>query len=44
MNTVEDKFHDHYFIIDVIVRDDASRMQDVLKHSSIGDWGQAMKS
>ena len=41
---VEDVFHGHFFIIDGIVINDNSTMQDVLNHLSIGASGQVNKT
>ena len=39
---VEDAFYNLFFIVDVIVSDDDSTMRAVLKHPSIGVWGQVL--
>ena len=44
MKMVEDAYYNRFFIIDVIVSDDDSTIQDVLKHSSIGVRGQVLKT
>ena len=44
LNVVEDAFCHHCFIVVVIVSDDDSTIQAVLKHQSIGSQGQVMKS
>ena len=44
LNMVEDAFYNRFFIIDVIVSDDDSTMQDVLKHPSKGARCQVLKS
>ena len=41
---VEDAFYNQFFIIDVIVIDDESTMQAVLKHPSICVRGQVLKT
>ena len=44
LKMIEDAFYNCFFIIDIIVSDDDSTMQDVLKHSSKGARGQVIKS
>ena len=44
LKMVEYAFRHHFFIIDVIVSNDESTIQAVLKNPSIGAWGQFMKS
>ena len=44
LKIVEDAFYNCFFIIDVIVRDNASTMQAVLKYPSKGTRGQVLKS
>ena len=44
MKMVEDYFYNRFFIIDVIVRDDDSKMRAVLNHPSKGARGQVLKS
>ena len=44
LNMVEDALYNRFFIIDVIVRDDGSKMQAVLKHPSKVAQGQVIKS
>ena len=44
MKMVEDVFYDCFFIIDVIVSDNDSTLQAVLKHPSIGLRGQVINS
>ena len=41
---VEDAFYNRFFIVDVIVNDDDSTMQAVLKYPYIGVRGQVLKS
>ena len=41
---VEDALYNHFFIIDVIIADNESKMQDVLKHPSKGAQGKFLKS
>ena len=43
LKMVEDAFYNHFFIIDVIVSNDGSTMQAVLKHPSICVQGQVLK-
>ena len=44
LKMVEDAFYNRFFIIDVIVSDDDSTMQAVLKHPSKGARVQVLKS
>ena len=44
LKMVEDAFYNIFFIVDVIVSDDDSTMLAVLKHPSIGVWGQFLKT
>ena len=44
MKMVEYVFCHSYYIIDVIVRDNDSTMQDAIKNISIGSQGQVMRS
>ena len=44
LKMVEDAFYNRSFIIDVIVRDDDSKKQAVLKHHLIGVRGQVLKT
>ena len=44
MKMVEDAFLNRFFVIDIIVSDDDSTMQAVLKHPSKGARGQVLKS
>ena len=44
MKMVEDAFHQHCFIIGVIVSDDVNTMRDMIKHPSRGARGQVMNS
>ena len=44
LKMVEDAFYNCFFIIDVIVSDDDSKMQAVLKHPSKVARGQVFKS
>ena len=44
LKMVEDAFYNHFFIIYIIVSNDDSTMQAVLKHSSKGARGQVLKS
>ena len=44
LKMVEDALYNRFFIIDVIVSDDGSTMQAVLKHPSKGARGQVLKS
>ena len=41
---VEDAFYNLFFIIDIVVGDNDSTMQAMLKHPSIGVQGQVLKS
>ena len=41
---VEDAFYNLFFGVDVIVGNNDRTMQDVLKHSLIGDRGQVLKT
>ena len=41
---VDDAFHNIFFIVDVIVSDDDSKMRAVLKHPLIGVRGQVLKT
>ena len=41
---VEDAFYNRFFIIDVIIRDNDSTIQSVLKHPSKGAQDQVLKS
>ena len=43
LKMVEDEFYNRFFIIDFIVRNDDSTMQDVLKHPSKGARDQDLK-
>ena len=43
LKMVEDAYYNRFFIIDVIVSDGDSTMRAVLKHPSIGVWGQVLK-
>ena len=44
LKMVEDAFYNQFFIVDVIVSDDDSTMQAVLKHPLIGVRGQVLKT
>ena len=44
LKLVEDAFYNRFFIIDVIVSDDDSKIRDVLKHTLIGVRGQVLNS
>ena len=44
LKMAEDAFYNRFFIIDVIISDDDSTMQDVLRHPLIGDRGQVLKT
>ena len=44
LNMVEDAFLNCFFVIDIIVSDNDSTMQAVLKHPSKGARGQVLKS
>ena len=44
LNMVEDAFYNCFFIIDVIVSNDDSKIRAVLKHPSKCSWGQVLKS
>ena len=41
---LEDTLYNRFFVVDVIVSDDDSTMQAVLKHPSKGAQGQVLKS
>ena len=41
---VDDAFYNQFFIVDVIVSDNDSKIQAVLKHPFIGYWGQVLKT
>ena len=41
---LEDAFYNRFFVIGVIVSDNDSTMQAVLKYPLIGVWGQFMKT
>ena len=42
LKMVEDAFYNRFFIVDVIVNDDDSTMQAVLKYPSIGVRGKVL--
>ena len=44
LNMVEDALYNQFFIVDVIVSDDDSTMQSVLKHTSICVQDQVLKT
>ena len=44
LKMVEDAYYNRFFIIDVIVSNDYSTVQDVLKHPIIGVRGQVLKT
>ena len=44
LKMVEDTFYNCFYIIDVIVSNNNSTIQAVLKHPSKGDQGKVMKS
>ena len=44
LKMVKDAFYNRFFIIDVIISDDDSKMQAVLKHPSKGSRGKVLKS
>ena len=44
LKIAEDALYNHFFIIDVIVSEDDSTIQAVIKHPSKGVGGQVMKS
>ena len=44
LKMVDDAFYNKIFIVDVIVNDDDSRMQAVLKYTSIGVRGQVLQA
>ena len=44
LKMVKDTFHNHFFIIYVIVSDYNSTMRYVIKHPSKGDQGQVLRS
>ena len=44
MNMIEDALYNQFFIVDVIVSDDDSTMQSVLKNPSIGVRGHFLKT
>ena len=44
LKMVEDVLYILFFIVDVIASDEDSTMQAVLKHPSIGVWGQVLKT
>ena len=43
LKIVENALYNHFFIIDVIVSDDDSKMRSVLNHPCKGDQGQVLK-
>ena len=44
LKMVEDELYNRFLIVDVIVTDDDSTMQAVIKYSSKGSQGRVMKS
>ena len=44
LKMVEDSFYNRFFIVGVIFINDDSKMRAVLKHTSIGVWGQVQKT
>ena len=44
LKMIEDTFYNQFFIVEFIVSDDNSTMQDVIKNPLIGVWGQVMKT
>ena len=44
LKIVEDAFYNRFIMVDVIVSDEDIKMRAVLKHPSIGVWGQVLKT